>query len=78
MSMGNDDVVLSGDVEIDGCHIGGHVRPENRKVDRKDRRLAENKDADRRVVIALCERQAPHSAILRPACEGPLGYLNFR
>ena len=54
--MGNDDVVLSGDVEIDGCHVGGHVRPENRKEDRKDRRLAENKNADRRVVIALRER----------------------
>ena len=57
MGMGNDDVVLSGDVEIDGCHVGGHVRTENRKEDRKDRRLAENKDADRRVVIALRERQ---------------------
>jgi len=57
MAMGNDDVVLSGDVEIDGCHVGGHVRPENRKEDRKDRRLAENKDADRRVVIAMRERQ---------------------
>ena len=57
MGMGNDDVVLSGDVEIDGCHVGGHVRPENRKEDRKDRRLAENKDADRRVVIALRERK---------------------
>jgi len=57
MAMGNDDVVLSGDVEIDGCYVGGHVRPENRKEDRKDRRLAANKDADRRVVIALRERQ---------------------
>ena len=53
MGMGNDDVVLAGDVEIDGRHVGGHVRPENRKEDRKDRRLAGNKDADRRVVIAL-------------------------
>ncbi len=48
MGMGNDDVVLAGDVEIDGRHVGGHVRPENRK----DRRLAGNKDADRRVVVA--------------------------
>jgi hypothetical protein len=22
-------------VEIDGCYVGGHVRPANRKVDRK-------------------------------------------
>ena len=32
-------------VEIDGCYVGGHVRPANRKVDRKYRRLAENRSA---------------------------------
>ncbi len=32
-------------VEIDGCYVGGHVRPENRKADRKDLRLAENRSA---------------------------------
>jgi len=26
--------------EADGAYFGGHVRPENRKADRKDRRLA--------------------------------------
>ncbi|HYD69431.1 IS1595 family transposase, partial [Azospirillum sp.] len=29
------------EVEVDGCYVGGHIRPENRKEDRKDRRLAE-------------------------------------
>jgi len=38
---------LTGDVEIDGCYVGGHVRPEKRKEDRKDRR---------RVVVAMRER----------------------
>ena len=47
---------LSGDVEIDGAYFGGHVRPENKKEDRKDRRLKENRDADRRVVVAMRER----------------------
>jgi transposase-like protein len=43
-------------VEIDGCHVGGHVRPENEKKDRQDRRLAENQAGTRRVVVALRER----------------------
>ncbi len=30
--------VLDGHVEIDGAYFGGHVRPENRKEDRKDLR----------------------------------------
>lgn len=43
-------------VEVDGCYIGGHVRPENEKKDRKDRRLAENQTGKRRVVVAMRER----------------------
>ena len=43
-------------VEIDGCHVGGHVRPENEKKDRQDRRLAGNRAGSRRVVVALRER----------------------
>lgn len=47
---------LSGEVEVDGAYFGGHVRPENRKEDRKDRRLAENRSDKRRVVVALRAR----------------------
>jgi transposase-like protein len=43
-------------VEIDGCHVGGHVRPENEKKDRQDLRLAQNQTGTRRVVVALRER----------------------
>jgi transposase-like protein len=57
MAKGNDDVTLSGTVEIDGAYFGGHVRPENRKEDRKDRRLSENRDPDRRVVVVLRQRK---------------------
>ena len=56
MASGNEGRMLSGVVEIDGAYFGGHVRPENRKEDRKDRRRAENLDRDRRVVIALRQR----------------------
>jgi hypothetical protein len=43
-------------VEIDGCYVGGHVRPENRKEDCKDRRLAENRSGRRQVVVVIRER----------------------
>jgi transposase-like protein/predicted secreted protein len=48
---------LKGDVELDGAYFGGHVRPENRKEDRKDRRLAENQSGKRQVVVVARERQ---------------------
>ena len=43
-------------VEVDGAYFGGHVRPENRKEDRKDRRLAGNKSGKRKVVVVIRER----------------------
>lgn len=47
---------LDGEVEIDGAYFGGHVRPENRKEDRVDRREKANQSDRRRVVVALRER----------------------
>ena len=49
-------VVLDGHVEVDGAYFGGHVRPENAKADRKDRRLKENQTGKRRVVVVMRER----------------------
>lgn len=49
-------LVLSGEVEVDGAYFGGHVRPENRKEDRKDRRLKVNQSGKRRVVVVMRER----------------------
>jgi hypothetical protein len=48
--------VLQGHVEIDGAYFGGHIRPENAKADRKDRRLKAHQNGKRRVVIAMRER----------------------
>ena len=48
--------VLEGHVEIYGPYFGGHIRPENAKKDRKDRRLKRHQTGKRRVVIALRER----------------------
>lgn len=48
--------IPSGEVEIDGLHVGGYVKPANRKENRRDRRLAENRSHKRRVVIVMRER----------------------
>jgi len=45
---------LSGEVEIDGAYVGGAIRPENRKADRKSHRGENN--PKRRVVVVARER----------------------
>lgn len=47
---------VGGEVEIDGAYFGGHIRPENRKADRKDRRLAKHQTGKRGVVVVMRER----------------------
>jgi transposase-like protein len=47
---------LSGEVEVDGCYVGGHIRKANLKKNRRDRRLARNQTGKRRVVVAARER----------------------
>lgn len=50
------DHTASGTVEVDGAYFGGHVRPENRKADRIDRRKAEHQTGKRSVVVIARER----------------------
>lgn len=57
MAADQHDATVSGTVEVDGAYFGGYVKPENRKEDRKDRRLSENQTGKRRVVVALRQRQ---------------------
>ena len=47
---------LSGVVEVDGCYIGGAVKQENKKEDRKDRRLLEQQNGKRQSVVVARER----------------------
>jgi len=47
---------LNGAVEIDGAYFGGYVKPENRKEDRRDRRLTENRSGKRQCVVIMRER----------------------
>lgn len=48
--------MVSGEVEIDGMHTGGYVKPANYREHRRDRRLAGNQNGKRQVVIAARER----------------------
>jgi transposase-like protein len=47
---------LSGEVEVDGAYFGGHTKQENRRADRRDRRLAEERTGKRQVVVIIRER----------------------
>ncbi|MBL8567166.1 MAG: IS1595 family transposase [Hyphomicrobiaceae bacterium] len=44
-------------VEVDGCYVGGYIRPANEKKDRIDRRLVQNQTGKRRVVVVARERK---------------------
>jgi len=57
---------LCGEVEMDGAYVGGHVRPQNKKEDRVDRRLAENQSPDRRCILVLRENQPEDTGVPRP------------
>ena len=56
ISLARAEGALSGDVEVDGAYFGGYVKPENKKADRIDRRLAENQTGKRQVIIVARER----------------------
>ena len=42
--------------EVDGGYFGGYIKPANRVEDRIDRRLAENQNGKRKVVVVIRER----------------------
>ena len=65
-------------VEVDGCYVGGHIRPENRKEDRKDRRLAENQTGKRQVVVAARERGGRTLTAVFKSEDASVGFINFR
>ncbi|MEZ5734940.1 MAG: IS1595 family transposase [Novosphingobium sp.] len=50
-------IMLDGIVEIDGAYFGGHVRPENYKEDRRDRRFAVNQSGKRQCVVVMRQRK---------------------
>jgi hypothetical protein len=48
--------MLEGEIYIDGKYAGGHIKPENRKEDRVDRRRAENQNFKRLTILTLREK----------------------
>jgi transposase-like protein len=70
--------------EVDGAWFGGHVRPENRKADRKDRRLSGNRNDKRQCVVLICERPVPGAdtgrtlATVTASEEGAMGFIKAR
>jgi hypothetical protein len=56
-------MLLNEEVEIDGMYLGGHIRPENRKEDREDRRKLQS--PQRVVVMAVRERRRRGSTLTR-------------
>lgn len=48
---------VSGEVEVDGMYAGGYIKPANLKQLRRDRRLIQNRNGKRMVVIAARERR---------------------
>lgn len=65
-------------VEVDGCYVGGHVRQENRKEDRKDRRLVANKSNKRRVVVAVRQRQGRTLTTVRRSEDEAMPFIKSR
>lgn len=53
---GIEDWKLAGEVEIDGCYVGGYVKPANYKENRRDRRIKVNQTGKRRVVVVMREK----------------------
>ncbi len=56
-------MLLDGQVEIDGMYLAGHIRPGNRKEDREDRRKIQS--PQRVVVMAVRERRSSGQTLTR-------------
>ena len=58
---------LWGTVQIDGKYVGGHIKPENKKSERIDRRKKENQNGKRVCIMSLREsnRHGPNRTFTR-------------
>jgi transposase-like protein len=73
--VGREESALQGEIHVDGAYVGGKVRPENRREDRVDRRLAENQDSDKRCILVM--RQAHTEAAAEAGNAGAKKTLTF-
>lgn len=64
--------------EVDGAYFGGHVRPENMKADRKDRRQTANRTGKRKCVVVVRERNGRSVAKTFPSEDAAAGFIRSR
>jgi len=57
---------LNGVVQIDGAYFGGYAKPENRKEDRKDRRLLANQTGKRQCVVIMARTEREVTSVRCP------------
>jgi len=65
-------------VEVDGAYFGGHIRPENKKEDRKDRRLSENQNGKKQCVVTVRERDGRTVTGVFASEEAATGFIKER
>jgi transposase-like protein len=75
--IGRDESALAGNVHIDGAYVGGKVRPENKKADRVDRRLAENQAPAKRCILVMRQCYTPEEVMKLPHAAGAKRTLTF-
>ena len=51
-----EDIVLEGEIHIDGKYAGGKIKPKNRKEDREDRRKKNYQNMKRLTILAMREK----------------------
>lgn len=51
-----EDIVLEGEIHIDGKYAGGKIKPKNRKEDREDRRKKKYQNLKRLTILAMREK----------------------
>ncbi len=61
-----DETPLSGEVEMDGAYVNGHIRPQNKKEERVDRRLSENQSPNKRCILVMRESHPKESSTQCP------------
>lgn len=62
-------------VEIDGGYFGGYVKPANERVNRRDRRLAQNQTGKRQVVVVMREREGRTLPAVFKSESAALGFI---
>jgi hypothetical protein len=65
-------------VEVDGGYFGGYVKPANHRENRRDRRLAQNQNGKRKVVVVMRERDGRTLPSVWRSESAALGFIASR